>query len=163
VLSCSDLWARYQVKADDSFDNIIVVDGVPVIDRSKEDRLLTKIVKEFSKKGAPIKPEDVFMPWDEAADKSKGCVRVHIPVRARSLIHLVYSYMFVTLRNYDDAMFAQQAMNHLAFDSKHTFKINKFTDIEDFADMDETYEEPEVEEYQPRVCDVVCPNCTPSH
>jgi hypothetical protein len=80
-----------------------------------------------------------------------------------NLIHPAYSYMFVTLRNYDDAMFAQQAMNHLAFDSKHTFKINKFTDIEDFADMDETYEEPEVEEYQPRVCAAICPNCTLSH
>jgi translation initiation factor 3 subunit B len=43
-------------------------------------------------------------------------------------------------------------MNHFAFDSKHTFKINQFTDIESFADMDETYYEPEVEDYKPRVC-----------
>jgi translation initiation factor 3 subunit B len=65
---------RYQVKSDDGFDNIIVVDGVPVIDRSKYDRLTSKIVKEFGKKGCTIKAEDLFLPWDEAAGKSKGCV-----------------------------------------------------------------------------------------
>jgi hypothetical protein len=63
----------------------------------------------------------------------------------------LYSYIFVDFRNIDDAMFALQAMNGFAFDSKHTFKINQFTDIESFADMDETYYEPEVEEYKPRV------------
>jgi translation initiation factor 3 subunit B len=67
-------FSRYQVEADDSFDNIIVVDGVPVIDKSKYERLTAKIVKEFGKKGSPIKAEDIFMPWDEATGKSKGCV-----------------------------------------------------------------------------------------
>jgi translation initiation factor 3 subunit B len=64
--------------------------------------------------------------------------------------------MFVEFRNADDAMFALQAMNNFPFDTKHTFKINKFTDIESFADMDETYEEPEPEEYQPRVICLPC-------
>ena len=63
---------RYQVQYDDSFDKTLVVDGVPIIDRSKLDRLLTKVAKEFSKMGVSIKPDDIFMPWDNPSGKSKG-------------------------------------------------------------------------------------------
>ncbi len=42
-------------------------------------------------------------------------------------------------------------MHNHPFDAKHTFKVNKFTDIEKYAEMDETYAEPETEEYVPRV------------
>lgn len=51
-----------------------MVDGVPIIDNSKIERLLAKISKEFSKKGASIKPENIFVPWDDATRKSKGFV-----------------------------------------------------------------------------------------
>lgn len=68
----SDTNSRYQVQYDDGFDNILVVDGVPIIDESKLERLLAKVTKEFSKKGVSIKPEDIFMPWDNASGKSKG-------------------------------------------------------------------------------------------
>lgn len=57
---------------DDGFDNVVVVDGVPVIDRSKLERLLAKVTKEFSRQGVSIKHEDIFMPWDDATGKSKG-------------------------------------------------------------------------------------------
>jgi translation initiation factor 3 subunit B len=60
-------------------------------------------------------------------------------------------YIFVEFSNPDDASFAMHAMNKFPFDTKHTFQINKFTDIESYAEMDETYVEPEVEEYQDRV------------
>lgn len=63
---------RYHVEFDDGFDNIIVVDGVPIIDKSKLDKLLTKISKEFSRRGAVIKPDDIFVPWDDHAGKTKG-------------------------------------------------------------------------------------------
>lgn len=63
---------RYNVELEEGFDNILVVDGVPVIDNSKLDKLLTKINKEFGKKGAHIKPDNIFVPWDERTGKSKG-------------------------------------------------------------------------------------------
>lgn len=63
---------RYQVQYEESFDNTIVVDGIPVIDKSKLDKLLAKIAKEFSRQGAPIKPGDIFVPWDDSTGKSKG-------------------------------------------------------------------------------------------
>ena len=63
---------RYQVQYDDGLDNVVVVDGVPVIDKSKVDKLLARIAKEFSKKGSPVKVDDMFIPWDEKTGKSKG-------------------------------------------------------------------------------------------
>lgn len=51
---------------------MLVVDGVPVIEKNKLDILLTKISKDFGKKGAPIKPDAMSMPWDNASGKSKG-------------------------------------------------------------------------------------------
>ena len=37
------------------------------------------------------------------------------------------------------------------FDAKHTFRVNRFTDIEKYANLDETYAEPQREEYQAKV------------
>jgi translation initiation factor 3 subunit B len=48
------------------------VDGVPVIDESKRERLVARMAKEFGRKGAPIKPDNIFLPWDDAKGKSKG-------------------------------------------------------------------------------------------
>ncbi|KAF5375109.1 hypothetical protein D9758_000175 [Tetrapyrgos nigripes] len=127
----SDIEAKYRVEYDDSLDNTIVVDGVPVIDKSKLDKLVTKICKEFSKRGVPIKPDDLFMPWDDAKGKNKG-------------------YLFIDFRNENDANAAITAMNNHPFDAKHTFKLNRFSDIERYSDMNETFVEPETEEYTPR-------------
>ena len=43
-------------------------------------------------------------------------------------------------------------MNGHPFDARHTFQINRFTDIERYAELDETYVEPEREEYHTKVC-----------
>ncbi|KAI5897565.1 translation initiation factor eIF-3b [Schizophyllum commune H4-8] len=127
----SDIEAKYQVEYDEGLDNIVVVDGAPVIDASKKERLVTKICKDFGKKGVHVKADNIFMPWDDKAGKSKG-------------------YIFIEFRNAEEAAMAIAILNNHAFDSKHTFKLNLFTDIERFANLDETYVEPKTEEYQPR-------------
>ena len=60
------------MKYEEGFDNILVVDGVPIIDESKRAKLLDKIAKEFGRKAAPIKPTDISVPWNDATGKSKG-------------------------------------------------------------------------------------------
>ena len=72
----TDPSCRYQVKLEEGFDNILVVDGVPIIDQSKLERLLAKIAKEFTRKGAAIKPENISVPWNEKTNKSDGCVLI---------------------------------------------------------------------------------------
>ncbi|KAF8198947.1 eukaryotic translation initiation factor eIF2A-domain-containing protein [Pholiota molesta] len=127
----SDIEAKYQVQYDDGFDNVLVVDGLPIIDESKLERLRAKITKEFSKKGVSVKQEDIYLPWDNTAGKSKG-------------------FMFVEFKNYEDAELALATMHNHPFDTKHTFKVNRFTDIERYTELDEAYVEPEVEEFTPR-------------
>ncbi|KAJ7225418.1 eukaryotic translation initiation factor eIF2A-domain-containing protein [Mycena pura] len=127
----SDIEAKYQVHYEDSLDNTLVIDNVPVIDKSKQEKLLARICKEISRKGVPAKPEDIYMPWNDATGKSHG-------------------FLFIEFRNADDANLALAAMHLHPFDAKHTFKVNRFTDIERYEKMDESYVEPEIEEYTPR-------------
>ncbi|KAJ7783901.1 eukaryotic translation initiation factor eIF2A-domain-containing protein [Mycena maculata] len=127
----SDIEEKYQVQYDDGFDNLLVVDGVPVIDKSKVDKLLARICKEFSRKGLSIKPDDITMPWDETTGKNRG-------------------FIFVEFKTVADADIALAAMHNHPFDAKHQFKVNRFTDIERYEKLDETYVEPELEEYAPR-------------
>ena len=63
-----------------------------------------------------------------------------------------YRYVFIEFRNAEAATHALNEMNGHPFDTTHTFFVNRFTDIEKFADMDETYVEPQQEEYFAKVC-----------
>ena len=63
---------RYKVRLEEGFDHILVVDGVPIIDKSKLEKLLLKIAKEFTRKGAAIKPDDISVPFNEKTGKSNG-------------------------------------------------------------------------------------------
>jgi len=127
----SDIEEKYKVRLDEGFDHILVVDGVPTIDKSKLEKLLVKIAKEFTRKGAVIKPDDISMPWNDRTGKSQG-------------------YAFIEFRNADAASYALNELNGHPFDAKHTFFVNRFTDIEKFAKLDETYVEPQREEYHPK-------------
>lgn len=68
----SDIESKYAIAFEEGFDNVLVIDGVPVIDNSREVKLFAKINKEFARKGAPIKEGGIHMPYDEATGKSKG-------------------------------------------------------------------------------------------
>ncbi|KAG8733657.1 Translation initiation factor 3 subunit b [Ceratobasidium sp. 414] len=124
----SDIEAKYAVAFEEGFDNVLVIDGVPVIDSSREGRLFSKIQKDFARKGAPVKEGGLHMPYDEATG----------------------NYIFAEFSTADEATFALSAMNGFPFDAKHTFLINRFTDIEKFAALDETYVPPAVPPHVPR-------------
>ena len=63
----------------------------------------------------------------------------------------MYRYVFIEFHSADEATFALTAMDGHPFDAKHTFQINRFTDIESYAHMDESFAEPVVEPYKPKV------------
>ncbi len=50
------------------------------------------------------------------------------------------------------ATHALNEMNGHPFDASHTFLVNRFTDIEKFANLDEKYVEPQREEYNAKAC-----------
>lgn len=141
---------RYQLQFDVSLDNVLVVDGVPVIEKTKLEKLLTKVCKEFSRKGVSVKPDDIFMPWDDSTGKSKGWVQ-KLENYTSFMTPYFNSFMFIESKSVDDANLALSTVHNHPFDAKHTFKINRFNDIERYASMDEIYLEPEIEEYTPRV------------
>lgn len=61
------------------------------------------------------------------------------------------SYAFAEFNTAEEANVAMGAMQGFHFDKEHTLILNRFTDIEKFANMDEEYAEPEPEEYKSRV------------
>jgi hypothetical protein len=54
------------------FDNTLAVDGVPIIDKSKQGKLLAKISKEFTRKEVSIKTNDI-MGWMTLRGPIAGC------------------------------------------------------------------------------------------
>ena len=67
---------RYKVVVDETLDSVVVLDGAPVIDRSRCEKLLTKISKEFAKRGSTISANNITVPWDDSTGKSKGSVHL---------------------------------------------------------------------------------------
>lgn len=80
--------------------------------------------------------------------KAKGMAPLHFFFDVSNFFS---RFIFVEFKNVDDANLALVAMHNHPFDAKHQFKVNRFTDIERYEKLDETYVEPETEEYAPRV------------
>lgn len=73
-------------------------------------------------------------------------------LRLFSLLRLhTRRYIFIEFNTVEEAERARNYMEGHAFDVKHRFQVNLLSDFETYADMDETYEEPEPEEFEPRV------------
>ena len=70
-LDFSDIEARYAVNTNSSYDNIVIVDGAPVVGEAKADRLLAVIRKLFKNIGE-IPDDGIYMPRDESSGQSKG-------------------------------------------------------------------------------------------
>ncbi len=145
----TDIEEKYQVPEDDTFDNVVVVDNVPIVEVAKRDRLLNAIAKKFTQKGAPIKQEALNLPWDDAQGKSKGCVDFRVGERDPKLTAL--RYLFIEFGTPEEANNAIAIMDRFPFDAKHTFLLNRFTDIDRFITLNEQYKEPEFAPYKARV------------
>jgi translation initiation factor 3 subunit B len=66
---CSD---RYAVRFDEGLDHVIVIDGVPVVDDSKKERLFDTLKKRFrTQTGLDVDVGNFHMPFGED-EKSKG-------------------------------------------------------------------------------------------
>jgi len=127
----SDIEAKYAVPLDEGLENVIVINGVPVITEAKEQRLLEAIQKRF-RTYANIEMDlaSIHLPYADNGE-SKG-------------------YVVIELQDADEATHAIRTMNGYAFDKKHRFVVSRFTDIERLANMEETYQDPEEEPFEQR-------------
>lgn len=134
---------RYAVSPLDGFDNVLVVDNVPVVDASKKQKLFDRLRSTFAKAGAPLTGNtgedgtysDMEMPWDNEKGESKGYVTIHVDagsVRAHSFGAV--SYMFLTYPSADAATNALRVLHETMF-GKNRLYVNRFGEIERFASM----------------------------
>lgn len=127
----SDIEAKYAVPLDEGLENVIVINGVPVITEAKEQRLLEAIQKRFR----------------TYANLELDLASIHLPYADNGESR---GYVVIELRDAEEATQAIRTMNGYAFDKKHRFVVNRFTDIERLANMDETYKDPEEEPFEQR-------------
>jgi hypothetical protein len=86
----------------------------------------------------------------ERQDREKPWVSPHPLICPSCKKSNPHRHAFIEFRNADAAAHALNEMNGHPFDAKHTFIVNRFTDIEKFANLDETYVEPQREEFKPK-------------
>lgn len=127
----SDIEAKYEMHMDEGLDNVIVINGVPIVTSAKEQRLFEAIQKRFrTQANIDVSLDAMHIPYKEDGE-SKG-------------------YIIMELANSEEATQAIRAMNGYAFDKRHRFVLNRLTDVERLANMDETYEDPEEEPFHQR-------------
>ncbi|KAK9729359.1 Translation initiation factor 3 subunit b [Basidiobolus ranarum] len=128
----SDIEAKHALPEEKGFDNIVIVDNVPKVDESKEEKLLNVIRKIFKSAGLLLNEGALIMPksTDEKTGKttSKG-------------------FLFVEFENAEQAAQAIKHIDNYRMDKTHVLAVNKITDIQKYSDVSEEFVEPEVEEF----------------
>ncbi|ORY23476.1 translation initiation factor eIF-3b, partial [Rhizoclosmatium globosum] len=121
----SDIYSRFPMPEPQGFENVIVVDGAPVVGADKEEKLIAKIKSLFKNVGGIV---ECSMPMDSGSGKSKG-------------------YLFLEFETPAQAKAAIAAVDNFKFDKSHTLQVNAFDDIESFATVPEVYEPPVIEPF----------------
>ncbi|KAI8901054.1 eukaryotic translation initiation factor eIF2A-domain-containing protein [Globomyces pollinis-pini] len=125
----SDIEEKYKVVVPTTFDNIVVIDNLPVVDGSKEEKLIN-VVKKIFKNVGTIKENGIQMPMGPNG-KSKGFLFMQFETAAQAKLAIT------------------QADGH-RLDKSHVLSVFAFDDVETYTQMDDEYVEPEIEEYQPK-------------
>ncbi|KAI9093824.1 eukaryotic translation initiation factor eIF2A-domain-containing protein [Phlyctochytrium arcticum] len=122
----SDLEENFKVDLPSTFDNVVVVDNVPIVGETKRELLLRAIRKLFRDMG---EIKDIEMPVDPATGKSKG-------------------FLFIEFDSPDSAALAVRQANGHRMDKQHVLAVNRFDDIEKYSNIEDTYTEPEPEQFE---------------
>lgn len=128
----SDLEAKYAVEKDTSFSNILIIDHLPEVDPSKEEKLLAVISKNvFGKENKPV-PGGLFMPRDEERGVTKG-------------------YLFVEFETAEMAESVLKSAQGFKLDKTHVLAVMRFAEFEDVQEgTPEEFVEPKVEAFEER-------------
>ncbi|XP_049849971.1 eukaryotic translation initiation factor 3 subunit B-like [Schistocerca gregaria] len=98
-------------------DNYVVVDNVPIIDTEKKEKLKNSLKKRFSKYGEVL---NIEIPFKEEGGSLGFC--------------------FIEYANPDQAEVAALKMDKQKFDSKHTFRVNKWSDYRKIDQLPDVYQ-----------------------
>ena len=125
----SDLETKFRVNLDEDFDNILIIDNLPKIDASKEEKLLSVLRK------------NLFLPV-EAIPKDGGCLMPRDPVTGMSR-----GYVFVEFQNASVAGAVARIANGYRLDKSHVLSAMKFNDFDRLKEVPDEFIEPEMEPF----------------
>lgn len=125
----SDLEAKYRVTLDEDFDNILIIDNLPKIDVSKEEKLMSVLRKNlFAPVNAVPREGGCLMPRDNETGMSRG-------------------YVFIEFQTAEIAGSVAKIANGYRLDKSHVLSALKFTDFDRLKDLPDEFVEPEIEEF----------------
>ncbi|KAJ3332456.1 Translation initiation factor 3 subunit b [Blyttiomyces sp. JEL0837] len=122
----SDIEARFAVKEGNKFDTVIIIDGAPIVDASKQKRLEDHMKNKFKNIGT-IK--ELVMPFDPKTERSQG-------------------FLFMEFERPEEAALAVKYGDGLALDTKHTLSVNLFEDYEKIMKIPDTFVEPVIAPFE---------------
>ncbi|KAJ1893943.1 Translation initiation factor 3 subunit b [Kickxella alabastrina] len=129
----SDLEKKFVVpEQEETLENVVVVDNIPVVDESKEAKLV-QVLKKIFKKAGTVKANGFHMPKDTSSGRS-----------------LSKGYAFVEFETAQEAQAAIQTLNGFKLDKTHSLMVNSFMDVERYTEVDDTYQAPPEEPYVER-------------
>jgi translation initiation factor 3 subunit B len=110
----------------DTTDNIIIIDGVPIVGQDRVDKLRTFLLKKILDKLGKL--VEHYIPTDE---DGQTC-----------------GYMFLQFETAKMAEEAVAVLNGYKMDKQHTFIVNKFSDLEKYKEVSDTWEKPTPRPYK---------------
>ncbi|TIB70164.1 hypothetical protein E3P77_00082 [Wallemia ichthyophaga] len=126
----TDIYAKHSIEPINPLDSIVVLDGMPIISPEKQSKLFKALTKAISAKaGIDVSDDQFYMPLNQG--KSDG-------------------YIFLTLKSSNEANTLINKLDDSPFDSKHTFKINKFSQIDAYLNASDEYTEPTIPPHNPK-------------
>ena len=116
---------KQRPKESDGVESVVVVDGVPVVDENRVEKLKNVVRKIYGKFGRLV---NEHYPTDEEG-KTKG-------------------YIFLEFSSKDNAVEAVKSTNNYKLDKTHTFQVNLFSDFDKFAAIPDEWEDPQPQPYK---------------
>ncbi|KAK4695858.1 translation initiation factor 3 subunit B, partial [Lecanoromycetidae sp. Uapishka_2] len=126
----SDLKEQYDVRLEQGLDAFVVIDGLPVVPEDSKPKLVKFLIKQLNKAGK-VKEDGFFMPVNDESQKTEG-------------------YAFVEYQTPQQAIAATKQLHGTPIDRRHTFAINKLTDIERYGRegrIDDEYRAPKIDDF----------------
>ncbi|PVU99008.1 hypothetical protein BB559_001066 [Furculomyces boomerangus] len=121
----SDLEDKYSEEVlEDTLDNVVLIDCLPIVDDKKEAKL-SALIKKITKNIGKIRENGIHMPKEKSDGKS-----------------LSKGYAFVEFENATQATAVVKELNGYKIDKAHVLAVNLFMDVEKYSKISETFVAP---------------------
>ncbi|ORY82509.1 eukaryotic translation initiation factor 3 [Protomyces lactucae-debilis] len=124
-LDFADLEDKYYVAPEEGLDNIVLIDGAPIVPEAKKSALLRVLGKLFGSCGT-VKEDGIVMPFEEQDGKSMS-----------------KGFLFVEYETPEQAANAAKTLNGKKLDKQHTLLANLLEEVDKFANVDDEFVAPE--------------------